>query len=191
MRKLLFFNILVLSLVSCQTQETTANEGSSGQSKIAEKAFFDVKGFFTGEIKRLTEMGMTIKKTVTVNGKSESQTLEKPNFEDEFKMFIASDINRPAWTDKYTIEKKQLNNQSTVTEYTSKDENLKTQKMAISEMNGPVYQTIEIHNSDKSLATQAETHLFYDKQNGYSMSTFQKLVGSVDSVKIEVSFLKN
>lgn len=184
MRKFLILNILITFLASCQTKDPA-------QSKDPKKTFFDVKGYFESEIKRLTEGGMTIEKTVTVNGKKETQVIEKPKFGEEFKMFIASDINRPAWSDKYFVKEIPRGNHGSQTEYWSKDKLLKTKKLIVYQMYGNVYTTIEILNSDKSVVTEADSYLFYDKNSGYKISTYQKLVGSVDSVNIEVKFLKH
>ncbi len=183
MRKLLIFNILITLTVSCQTKETS-------QSGTLIKPFYDIKGFFNDEIKRLTEGGMTIQKTVTVNGKTETQVIEKPNFEEEFKMFIASDINRPAWGDKYFVKETPVGNHGSKKEYWSKDKILRTKKVIVEEMYGNVNKTIEILNSDKSVVTETDAHLYYDINSGYRISTYQKLVGSVDSVSIDVKFLK-
>lgn len=184
MRKFLILNILTTLLVSCQTK-------NASDTKTDKKAFYDIKGYFEGETKRLTEGGMTIEKTVTINGKKETQTIEKPNFEEEFKMFIASDINRPAWSDKYFVKEVPVGNHGSQTEYWSKDNLLRTKKMIIYQMYGDIHKTIEILNSDKSVVTEADSYLFYDKNSGYKISTYQKLVGSVDSVNIEVKFLKH
>ena len=43
--------------------------------------FFDVKGFFQNEIKRLTEGSQKIEKTVTVKGNSETKIIDKADFE--------------------------------------------------------------------------------------------------------------
>ena len=58
-------------------------------------------------------------------------------------------------------------------------------------MYGNVNKTIEILNSDKSVVTETDAHLYYDINSGYRISTYQKLVGSVDSVSIDVRFLKH
>ncbi len=159
--------------------------------KKLEKPFFDVTGFFQGETKRLTEGGMKIKKTVTVNGHSETKIIEKPNFEEEFKMFVASDINRPAWSDKYHIQRTDQDHYEYTMEYWAKDKNLKTQSMKIVQQNGLMSFTINIHNRDKSVVTESDSHLFYDKNNGFSITNSQQLVGYMDSVKIDVVFFKN
>ena len=179
--------VLITTLISLLACGDRAN----APVKTLEKPYYDVKGYFEGETKRLTEGGMKIKKIVTVNGQSETKIIEKPNFEEEFKMFVASDINRPAWSDKYHIKRTDQSNHDYTTEYWAKDKNLKTQSMKIVQKYGDVYVTMEIHNRDKSVVTESDSYLFYDKNNGFSITNSQKLVGSVDSVKIDVLFFKN
>ena len=182
--KNLFLITTLMSLFACGDRANTS-------VKTLEKPYYDVKGFFDGETKRLTEGGMKIKKTVTVNGHSETKILEKPNFEEEFKMFVASDINRPAWSDKYHIKRTDQSNHDYTTEYWAKDKNLKTQSMKIVQQNGLMSFTINIHNRDKSVVTESDSYLFYDKNNGFSITNSQQLVGSTDSVKIDVVYFKN
>ncbi len=185
------FKIKNLFLIAILTSLFACGDKASTPAKTLEKPYYDVKGFFEGETKRLTEGGMKIKKTVTVNGKSETKMIEKPNFEEEFKMFVASDINRPAWSDKYHIKDKPSGNHDFITEYWAKDKNLKTQSLKIIQENEATSFKMEIYNRDKSVVTKSDSHLFYDKNNGFSITNSQQLVGSVDSVKIDVVFLKN
>ena len=182
--KNLFLMATLISLFAC-------GERANAPVKALEKPYFDVKGFFESEMKRLTEGGMKIKKTVTVNGQTETKIIEKPNFEEEFKMFVASDINRPAWSDKYHINEKASGNHDFTREYWAKDENLKTQSLKIIQENGATSFTMEIHNRDESVVTESDSHLFYDKNNGFSITNSQQLVGYMDSVKIDVVFFKN
>ena len=182
--KNLFIIAILISLFAC-------GERANTPIKTLEKPYYDVKGFFEGETKRLTEGGIKIKKTVTVNGHSETKMIDKPNFEEEFKMFVASDINRPAWSDKYHINNKTSGNHDYIREYWAKDKNLKTQSLKIMQENEATSFKMEIHNRDKSVVTESDSYLFYDKNNGFSITNSQQLVGSIDSVKIEVVFSKN
>ena len=48
---------------------------------------------------------------------------------------------------------------------------------------------INILNAEETVATKAETQLSYDNRTGYTISTVQKLMGSGDTVKVNVQFL--
>ena len=93
MRKYFIFNILCLFfLISCK------NDSPKTAAEL--KPFFDVRGYFKAEIERLKDV-KKVKKTVEVNGKREEKIVEITNWNEELAPFISSDINRPAWLDKY------------------------------------------------------------------------------------------
>jgi hypothetical protein len=100
LKNITFNSLIIIALsfiaVSCQNTPPQYN----GQKT----AFFDLKGYFKTEIERLKTDVKKVKKTVTLNGKSEEKILENLNFEEELTPFIASDINRPAWSDYYMVK---------------------------------------------------------------------------------------
>jgi len=92
---IVFSLVLVLILSACQEVTTPAE---NNQVNI----FFDLKDFFQKEITSLEKIN-SFKKTVSINGVSEEKELAKLNLDNELSIFIASDINRPAWSDKYKV----------------------------------------------------------------------------------------
>lgn len=152
-------------------------------------AFFDLKGYFKTEIERLKKEVKKVQKTVTLNGKSEQKILENLNFEEELAPFIASDINRPAWSDYYLTKTQNSDNQGFRSEYYALKDHLKTRSIVVSKQN--IGTTIQILNADETVATKAETRLSYDNRMGYTISTIQKLMDIEDTVKVKVQFLEN
>ena len=152
-------------------------------------AFFDLKTYFKTEIERLKHDVKKVKKTVTVNGKSEEKTLENLNFEEELAPFIASDINRPAWSDYYMEKAQTFDNQGFRKEYYAQKDHLKTRSIVVEKQTTGT--SVQILNADETVATKSETKLSYDNLTGYTISTIQKLMGTVDTVKVNVQFLKN
>jgi hypothetical protein len=65
---------------------------------------FDLKGFLDNEIATHLKDVKTVKKTVTVNGKTETKEVTIKDWKEELKPFFNSDINRPAWRDKYKVD---------------------------------------------------------------------------------------
>jgi hypothetical protein len=179
--KLLFALLLVIFFTACKNDTPQYN----GQKTT----FFDLKSYFKTEIERLKKEVKTVKKTVTVNGKSEEKTLENLNFEEELAPFIASDINRPAWSDYYMEKSESLDNQGFRKEYYAQKDHLKTRSIVIDKDNGKM--AIQILNADETVATKSETHLSYDNRVGYTISTIQKLMGKADTIKVNVQFLQN
>ncbi|MDZ7879980.1 MAG: hypothetical protein U5L45_20040 [Saprospiraceae bacterium] len=180
--KIIIFSLSVLMLF-------TACGGKVDASKTADATpFFDVKGFFHNEIKRLTEGGTKIEKTVTVRGQSETKMIDKANFAQELALFVASDINKPAWRDKYRIEKTAGRS---LESFFATDDDLKTKRIDIFRFPPNGVTQIQILNSDESSITESQQSLKYELSVGYSIETFQKFIGSDSSkTKIQVVFVK-
>lgn len=83
--------------IACK-QEEAIQSIKSGVPK-----FFDLKGYFEGEMQKLSSKNK-FTKTVTVNGKSEAQIIDTLDFRKELSFFAAADISRPAWSDKYVVD---------------------------------------------------------------------------------------
>ena len=192
LEKLVLKNICRTSLVIiCLSFLFNACQNDTPQYKGQKTVFFDLKGYFKTEIERLKIDVKKVKKTVTLNGKSEEKVLENLNFEEELAPFIASDINRPAWSDNYMVKITPLGNHGSISEYYALKDHLKTRSIVVNDPMSKVDMTIDILNADETVATKAETRLHYDNHLGYSIFTIQKLMGSSDTVKVDVQFLQH
>jgi hypothetical protein len=174
---------------------------------------FDLKGFLDNEIVTHLKDVKTVKKTVTVNGKSETKEVEIKDWKEELKPFFNSDINRPAWQDKYnTLNLDKFENYDTVffkRQYNAIDKNLKTKRIeiwfevalkvrfdksinkidTIAQMGYP--SQVSVFNAENNVINKSYQLLSYDG-NGYTIISKQKLIGTnEDKVKIEVFFSKN
>ena len=183
--KKISFNLLILTGLSLFA---SACKNEPPQYKNGKTAFFDLKSYFKEEIARLKTDVKQVKKTVTVNGKSEKKILDSLNFEEELAPFMASDINRPAWSDYYMTKTTPLSNNGEISEYYALKDHLKTRSILVNKSN--IDMKINILNAEETVATKAETQLSYDNRTGYTISTVQKLMGSGDTVKVNVQFLQ-
>lgn len=161
---------------------------SGATAQLALKKFFDLEGFFDGEVKRLS--GFTnLKKTTSVNGEREEQQVERIDFEKELAIFSNSDINRPAWTDKYEVdsvfnEKKEL----VRLDYQATDEELRTQHVSVSLDGGAVFK-IQIENATSTSIADTQQSLIYEPAKGYTIESRQQVQTIDDAVlRIEVAF---
>ena len=179
------FNILTIISLSFFA---SACKNDPPQYKNGKTTFFDLKTYFKTEIARLKTDVKQVKKTVTVNGKSEEKILDSLNFEEELAPFVASDINRPAWSDYYMNKNEPQGIESFRDEYYALKDHLKTRSMIIDKKGSNT--TINILNAEETVATKAETRLIYNNNSGYTISTTQKLMGSEDSVKVNVQFIE-
>ena len=161
---------------------------SETAEQLEVKSYFDLEGFFEKEKERLAGQ-QNFKKTVIVNGETEVNETAEIDFEKELTIFSNSDINRPAWSDKYSVdsifnEKKELVHIG----YETSDEKLRTRKMAV-DFNGGAVSKIQIENMTSTAIANAQQSLTYEPAKGYAIESRQK-VKTVDGVvlRIEVSF---
>ena len=186
MRKLLIFSILIGFFTACQVNDTPQYSANSNP-------LFDLKNFFDNEIKTHLKDVKKVKKTVTVNGKSETKEVDIKDWHEELKPFFNSDINRPAWRDKYFVEKQEVEPSTYKTEFKAKDKNLKTQFMSVFQK--PSDFDLYVKNYEESSISKAESSLSYkrDSQNSinYEINTNQNLITGQDSIKINVTLIGN
>ncbi len=182
MRLCIVFLGLIAFLAACQ--EVTTPIDQSDKSVV----FFDLKAFFQKEQVRLEKI-KTFKKTVSINGISEEKELSTLNFDNELSIFIASDINRPAWSDKYKVDslftpQKKL---SKIT-YTLLDKSLKTKKITIHFQNDAVA-TIEIEKATDNAVAQSKQTLSYTVDKGYVIQSEQALsLSDTKTILVQVDY---
>lgn len=182
---------LVLFSFSCQNAPSLLPKQSSGQYNGNPKPhFFDLKAYFQQEIARLKKDVRQVQKTVTTNGQSETQMLTNIDFEKELALFIASDINRPAWTDKYTAQKLTFDTIGYAQVYSlKKGEILKTKQVYLHLLDEKHPLSIRIENVENSLVTAYNQVLSYEAQKGYRIESRQKTAfNNEDLVVIEIIF---
>jgi hypothetical protein len=170
-----------LGILSC---ENSGSNNASSDKTVAAR-FFDLKGFLKTEIATYLKPMAKIRKTVVVNGKSETQELSIADWEKELTLFFSSDINRPAWQDKYMVKE---NAEKNLQEYYAQADNLKTRYL-IADMRTPENPKLQVLNAEKTGVTSFETQLSYEKKRGFQLKTFQKMLGTTDSVSISIDFL--
>ncbi len=113
---LLFFSANLLS--SCIRH--------SSQAGINATHYFSLNKYFKNEAAILNRLKPGLVKTISVSGKLQTKRPGSINWVNEFSLFTASDINKPAWIGKYRVD----SNTSRVT-YTALDSNLKVRRIEI------------------------------------------------------------
>ncbi len=163
---------------------------SQGMGEVGTKRHFDLKGYFEGEVQRLGRKGRA-KKMVVAKGTVETRSQDSVDFQRELGMFSASDINRPAWSDKYVVDslfdkQKQLVH----LKITSLDKSLKTQSLEIDFRQG-VVSKVQIRNNTINAIASSNQILTYEPALGYTIESNQKVSFSdSQDFKIQVLFLK-
>jgi hypothetical protein len=209
----LYIIFLLLIFSNCKNETPSREDGMQAQNSKNTTPLFDLKGFLDNEIATHLKDIKKVKKTVTVNGKTETKEVEIKDWKEELKPFFDSDINRPAWMDKYnTLNLDKFENYDTVffkRQFNAIDKNLKTQRIEIAfevalkirvdkstnkidtfaQMGYP--SQVSVFNIGNSAINKSNQLLSYDG-NGYTIISKQKLIGTnEDKVKIEVFFSKN
>lgn len=155
--------ILFVFLASC-----------GNENKETSKQYFDIKGYFSKEVKRLQEENSVINKTVVQNRQLEVRRVTLDNWETELELFSASDINKPAWKNSY-----QVIYRGNIKEYVSKDNQLKTRKISIESYRGAI-KHISISNASQNMLYSSEEQLDYYPDSLYSIKKRQtvRIIGT-------------
>lgn len=140
------------------------------QSKVKPDYYFDLEVFFTEEIKNLNKSNSIIQKTVTHNGITELKKLKIENWEDEFALFIQSDINKPAWKDAYQIDSSKKDKIS----YKALEDDLKTRLIEVEFKNKRI-SNIKILNKTSNYLYQIKEVLAYYPDSLYVINKEQKV----------------
>ncbi len=143
---------------------------SNPEEMKTKTAFFDIKGFFETEVKRLTNKKSTVNKSVRQNEQSEIKKNLSVDWNNELALFIASDINKPAWKDSYTIS-----GDSVHFSYVAIDTNLRTISVEIKkDLQGrPVF--FKIKNMTRSRLYESSEELTYIPDSIYTINKNQSV----------------
>lgn len=146
--------------------------------------FTDIKGYFIKEAFRLQKHNHSIKKRVIQNGITETKSMVIIKWMNELSPFIESDINKLSWEKSYHISKSEG-----LIEYTALDDNLKTQKIKITEYPNHSIKAIEIANRSKNILYNSEEILKYIPDSMYQITKNQHVLLLGDNnYKIEGDF---
>jgi hypothetical protein len=150
---------------------------------------FDLKGFLDNEIATHLKDVKTVKKTVTVNGKTEIKEVEIKDWKEELKPFFNSDINRPAWRDKYTFEKKMGDTVGYFHSFQRLADNLKTKNLSVHFNDAQQTISVALENDESSVIGSSKQALKFTSQKQYSIeSTQTSFLGNKDTITISVEY---
>ena len=152
---------LLFILISCSNPATSTSETV---------VFFDIQGYFEGEAKRLTTENLPISKRVVANGHSEHKTINIKDWNEELQLFIASDINKPAWKDSYVVEKSENS-----ISYLAKEASYKTQSIHIKLDSNSNPTSIKIKNQNKNMLYSSEESLNYSPNHEFEIIKTQQI----------------
>ena len=154
---------LLLLLTGCYAEEI--------QRELQDEPFFDLSGYIDHEVDSLSKAGTVVTKTITLNGTTETREISDLNFANDLKVFREADINKPAWVDKYTVERKEEGDRVTRT-YIAVDSSMQTRRLeVVTRANEPV--RIEIFRKTGTVLSDGRHRMTYDPVSGYGMVSRQ------------------
>ncbi len=144
--------------------------------KVADKNYFDIKGYFGAEAKRLSQHHPYVNKHVGHNHQTEDKRLHINNWQDELGLFSLSDINKPAWRSSY-----RASTHGDTTIYKAAQSGLKTQLIRIVNNHGHV-KSIYIENFTSNMLYNSSEELTYFPDSLYHIHKTQhvRLLGVND-----------
>ncbi len=159
------FRLLLLNLflTGCYAEEL--------QQELADEPFFDLAGYVDRQADSLRQAGTTVTKTIYLNGSTETKKMPGLNFTKDLRVFREADINKPAYRDKYAIERTEQGGELTRV-YTATDSTMQTRRLTVVTRDSlPVH--IEIFRKTGTVLSKGDHHLSYDPKKGYHIRTEQ------------------
>jgi len=168
MNQRLIWGLLLLFLWGCSNNDSTSVGTETDR-------FFDVEGYFAGEVDRLQSEQPNIQKQVSLNGEQESIQPDTLNFEKELSVFLNSGINKVSWIDSYSADTTRHDDGSLATTvYEAKEDKLRTRLVEVSyEANSP--SRVRIINRTENAVLDADQELIYEPGSGFNIQQTQQI----------------
>ncbi|MEZ4883754.1 MAG: hypothetical protein R3E32_03370 [Chitinophagales bacterium] len=149
--------------------------------------YFSLKQFFQSQIQSFQSQQIVLHKFASLNGELEKKALSEIDWETEFRPFVNSDINKPAWKDSYQIDSSANGLGQLQVHYTAMNPDLRTQKIDITFGKDAVTPSfIEVTNLSRNPIYDTTEKLQYDVNKRYVIENEQKVMWmKPDAFKIE------
>lgn len=131
---------------------------------------------------------ISLTKTLSLNGETDTLYIDQPNFASELDVFIKSDINRPSLSDKYNVDSLVSSGKLYKIIYIAKDEKVNTRKLSIQFDSQNKVGLIDIRLFNGSPITKNVQHLIYRPKAGYVIKDEQYFMGNKDEIMVEGFF---
>ena len=178
-RSILMYLLFTL-VFSCSQKGEVNNQPTS--------SFFSMIDFMAEEKNWMGNNKISLTKTLSLNGETDTLYIDQPNFASELDVFIKSDINRPSLTDKYSVDSIFSSGKLYKITYTAKDEKVNTRKISIQFDSHNKVVLIDIRLFNGSPITKNVQHLIYRPKAGYVIKDEQYFMGNKDEIMVEGSF---
>jgi hypothetical protein len=181
-----YYLVLSCILLFCNCCDLT----STNSNNTSKRTFFDLKSYFIQEATYLKANNLKIKKRIILNDETEEHIYEVSDWEKELSLFIESDINRPSWKDRYTLDSTKNKSGITLLHYKATDEQLFTQVLDI-ELKGKKVHSVMIINRVSNNVYESQQYLTYFPGKSYSIKKTQDVsLFSKENYQIEAEYIK-
>jgi len=161
-KKKLFVLIFLCGCLSCKQQ--------SHQVEITQKPYFDLVQYFHEQSRYLQNKNQPIQKEVSKNNQQEIKKMHIDSWENEFGLFISSDINKADWLSSYSIDSTAL-----LLSYKRKDAKLRTKRIDVYKENDGSIKQIHIVNTDQNWLYSSTESLDYFPDSIYRIDKKQSI----------------
>jgi hypothetical protein len=159
---------------------------TEGAKPSAVSKWFDLKQFIS-KSNEILPKNAPFEKTLQVQGTTESKKEVITDWANELAVFAQSDINRPAWRDKYQVDTLKITTEQNpviaddttavhMIRHIAKDKSLKTKSLSIKTNRKYEPLVIEILNEQSHFFSHSQQHLIWDLREGYSITAQQKML---------------
>jgi hypothetical protein len=152
-------------------------------------SFFDLSDYMEAEMEKLQRLQPAVTKRVNLRGEEQVKSLDSLNYRQELKPFADSDINRPAWYDKYDADTTRAESGETYTvTYTCLADNLRVRELSVTFRSGSdKVLALRLSKRTDSLVEELKQELSYHPGEGYRMISEQHpLLGQGHRAEVEV-----
>ncbi|MCP9234940.1 hypothetical protein [Lewinella sp. JB7] len=155
--------VLLLFLSGCYADEVNP--------ATRPEPFFDLAGYIDAQVDSLTELRPTVSKTIVLNGTTETKEMRDLNFANDLRVFRNADINKPAYLDKYRLDRHESGD-TLIQTYTATDSTLETRELVVYTVSQRP-ERISILRRTGTVLSDGLHRLDYDPGAGYRMRTEQ------------------
>jgi hypothetical protein len=155
------------------------------ENQLDRDLYFDLKGYMQTQIDSLNRVSPGVHKTVILNGAAEEQTKRGLDFSEELQVFVAADINKPAWQEKYSVDSVRFGGKLEALRYFAIDSTLTVRELRIDFREGAVSRVF-VQSLTGTVLSDGARELLYLPGEGYEIRTRQKSMAA-KPVSVEIS----
>jgi len=174
--------IILLFLVACQ------NEQMKQESSSAKKVYFDLAKMVQLDIDNNTQQSCGEEKLVSVNGNTESKSIDTLDWKKELQILLDCDINKPSWKGKYEV---QILNDGQKYIYAANSSKIPVRKMTVNceQKSGKVI-SVEIEKKTGTALFSNEQQIIYYPEKSFKIKASQRALFMKDfNSEVDVKFL--